>query len=96
VSHSTKSASRRAFENDVEALSMVRRLVITAPNNRENRRCVRLPTAPTGSTTRSTRSSRQPNKAYDIKELIFKVVDDTDFLELQPDYAKNMVIGFGA
>jgi propionyl-CoA carboxylase beta chain len=35
------------------------------------------------------------NKAYDIKELILKVVDDTDFLELQPDYAKNIVIGFG-
>ena len=34
-----------------------------------------------------------PNKAYDIKELILKVVDDTDFFELQPDYAKNIVIG---
>jgi propionyl-CoA carboxylase beta chain len=36
-----------------------------------------------------------PNKAYDIKELILKVVDDTDFFELQPDYAKNIVTGFG-
>ena len=36
-----------------------------------------------------------PNKAYDIKELIVKVVDDGDFFELQPDYAKNIVVGFG-
>ena len=35
-----------------------------------------------------------PNKPYDIKELILKVVDDGDFFELQPDYAKNIVIGF--
>ena len=28
-----------------------------------------------------------PNKPYDIKELIVKVVDDGDFFELQPDYA---------
>ena len=30
---------------------------------------------------------------YDITELILKVVDDGDFFELQPDYAKNIVIG---
>ncbi|WP_275946444.1 carboxyl transferase domain-containing protein, partial [Variovorax sp. dw_954] len=35
-----------------------------------------------------------PNKPYDMKELIVKVVDDGDFFELQPDYAKNIVIGF--
>ena len=36
-----------------------------------------------------------PNKPYDMKELIVKVVDDGDFFELQPDYAKNILIGFG-
>jgi propionyl-CoA carboxylase beta chain len=35
-----------------------------------------------------------PNKPYDMKELIAKTVDDGDFFELQPDYAKNIVIGF--
>ncbi len=34
------------------------------------------------------------NKPYDMKELILKVVDEGDFFEIQPDYAKNMVIGF--
>ena len=36
-----------------------------------------------------------PNKPYDMKELIGKTVDDGDFFELQPDYAKNIIIGFG-
>ena len=35
-----------------------------------------------------------PNQPYDMKELIHKVVDDEDFFELQPDYAKNIIIGF--
>ena len=36
-----------------------------------------------------------PNKPYDMKELITKVVDDGEFFELQPEYAKNIIIGFG-
>ncbi len=35
------------------------------------------------------------NKPYDIKELIVKIVDESDFFELMPDHAKNIVIGFG-
>ncbi len=96
ISHSTRSGvADRAFENDVEALVMVRRLVnYLPPNNRE-----RPPVRPTtDSANRIDRSldtlvPSNPNKAYDIKELILKVVDDTDFFELQPEYAKNIVIG---
>jgi propionyl-CoA carboxylase beta chain len=36
-----------------------------------------------------------PNKPYNMKEAIFKIVDDNEFWELQPDHAKNIVIGFG-
>ena len=35
-----------------------------------------------------------PNKPYDMKELINKVADEGSFFELQPDYAGNLVIGF--
>jgi len=35
-----------------------------------------------------------PNQPYDIKELILKVVDESDFFEIQPDFARNIVIGF--
>ncbi|HQS10985.1 MAG TPA: carboxyl transferase domain-containing protein, partial [Xanthobacteraceae bacterium] len=36
-----------------------------------------------------------PNKPYDIKELILKTVDEADFFEIQAAYAKNIVTGFG-
>ena len=36
-----------------------------------------------------------PNKPYDMKELILKVVDEGDFFEIQEAYAKNIVTGFG-
>ena len=36
-----------------------------------------------------------PNKPYDIKELILKVVDEGDFFEIQEAFAKNIVTGFG-
>jgi propionyl-CoA carboxylase beta chain len=35
-----------------------------------------------------------PNQPYDMKELISKIADDGEFFELQPDYAKNILIGF--
>ena len=35
-----------------------------------------------------------PNKHYDMKELILKTVDDGDFFEIQPEYAKNIIVGF--
>ena len=34
-----------------------------------------------------------PNKPYDIKRVVRAVVDDADFLELQPEYAQNIVCG---
>ena len=36
-----------------------------------------------------------PNKPYDIKELILKVVDEGDFFEIAETFAKNIVTGFG-
>ena len=35
-----------------------------------------------------------PTKPYDMKELVLKIVDDTDFFEIQPEHAKNIVVGF--
>ncbi|CAG8594329.1 15239_t:CDS:2 [Racocetra fulgida] len=33
-------------------------------------------------------------KAYDVRDVILRLVDDTNFFEVMPDYAKNIVIGF--
>ncbi len=35
-----------------------------------------------------------PNKPYDMYEVIRRVVDDVRFFEIQPDYARNMIVGF--
>jgi propionyl-CoA carboxylase beta chain len=98
VTHSTRSGvADRAFENDVEALGMVRRLVNYLPANNREQPPVR-PTTDSGlrlDHSLDTLVPDSPNRAYDMKELIFKVVDDTDFFELQPDYARNMIIGLG-
>jgi len=98
VTHTTKSGvADLAFENDIEALLMLRRLVNFLPaNNRE-----KPPVTPTNDPvdrvdySLDTLVPDNPNKPYDMKELIVKVVDDCDFFELQPDYAKNVLIGFG-
>jgi propionyl-CoA carboxylase beta chain len=36
-----------------------------------------------------------PNKPYDMKELISKTVDEGDFFEIQESFAKNIITGFG-
>ena len=35
-----------------------------------------------------------PNKPYDMHEVIQKVVDEGDFFEIHPNYAKNILVGF--
>jgi propionyl-CoA carboxylase beta chain len=86
-----------AFENDVEALLQLRRFVDFLPAS--NR--VKAPFRPTADPadrlepSLNTLVPDNPNKPYDMKELILKVVDEGDFFELQPDFAKNIIIGFG-
>ena len=97
VTHNTKSGvADLAFENDIEALTYLRRLMNFLPsNNREQ-----PPIQPTNDPadrfdfSLDTLVPDNPNKPYDMKELIIKVVDDCDFFELQPDYAKNIITGF--
>jgi propionyl-CoA carboxylase beta chain len=98
LTHSTRSGvADLAFDNDVEALVMTRRLFGYFPaNNRE--KPPRLPTADPSDRIElslDTLVPENPNKPYDIKELITKVVDEHEFFELSPDYAGNIVIGFG-
>lgn len=96
--HTTQSGvADLALNDDVEALLHTRRLLDFLPlSNREP-----PPHKPT--TDQSDRQDEaldtlvptNPNMPYDMKELIQSVLDDRDFLELQPDYAGNLVIGFG-
>src|SRR5436305_5387682 len=98
LTHTQKSGvSDLAFENDVEALLQLRRFVDFLPaNNRE-----KPPLRPThdpvdrDDLSLDTLVPDNPNKPYDIKELTLKVVDEGDFFELSPEYAGNIVVGFG-
>ncbi len=96
--HALKSGvADGAFENDLEALTQVRRLIDFLPSsNREPapmRDSFDDPTREEMSL--DTLVPANPNKPYDMKELITKVVDEADFFEISPDYAKNIVVGFG-
>ena len=90
------SVADAAFENDVEALAEVRRMVDFLPlNNRAG-----APERPffddPGRLEMSldTLVPANPNTPYDMKELIVKVADEGDFFEIQEEFAKNIITGF--
>ncbi|MDT8855287.1 acyl-CoA carboxylase subunit beta [Paracoccaceae bacterium Fryx2] len=95
--HTRKSSvADGAFENDVEALAEVRRLVDFLPlSNRE-----RAPVRPFFDAPDRTEPSLDtlipdnPNQPYDMKELIAKIADEADFFEIQKDFAANIITGF--
>jgi propionyl-CoA carboxylase beta subunit len=95
--HTTRSSiADRAYDNDVECLLQMRRLMDFLPqNNREN-----VPHLPTRDDIHRAESSldtlipNDPHKPYDMKELIAKVVDEGDFFDIQEDFARNIVTGF--
>ena len=96
--HTTKSGvSDGAFENDVECLLQMRRLIDFLPANNETG----VPQWPSADDvdrideSLDTLIPDNPNKPYDIKELIHKVVDEGDFFEISAKHAMNIVIGFG-
>ena len=98
VTHNSKSGVAHLMAEDEEqALMMTRELISFIPsNNRE-----KAPVVPTADPidrideTLDEMVPADPNKPYDIKEIIRKIVDDEIFFEVQETYAQNMVIGFG-
>lgn len=96
--HATQSGVADAvFDNDIEALLQVRRLVDFLPlSNKENSYAYlntndRNDRIELSFNTLVPEDSSQP---YDMKELIYKLIDEGDFLEIQETYAKNVVVGF--
>ena len=98
VTHTTRSGvADLSFANDVDALLLTRRLVNFLPSNNRDRPPHRSTDDSLARAEKSldTLIPDNPSQPYDIKEVIAKVVDEGDFFELQPEYAKNLVIGFG-
>jgi propionyl-CoA carboxylase beta chain len=95
--HTSKSSvADAAFDNDMEALAETRRLIDFLPaSNRDG-----VPERPFYDSpdrvepALDTLIPDHPNLPYDMKELILKVADEQDFLEIQADFAPNIVTGF--
>ncbi|HVB89326.1 MAG TPA: acyl-CoA carboxylase subunit beta [Beijerinckiaceae bacterium] len=96
--HTTKSSvADRAYDNDVEALLQMRRLLDFLPssNRDESPEWPSFDDAERLEPSLDSLVPDNPNKPYDVRELIVKCVDERDFFELQETYARNIVIGFG-
>ena len=97
VTHSTKSGvADLALGNDVEALLSLRQFFDYLPaNNKEP-----PPSWPTDDPAERVELSldtlvpEDPIKPYDIRELVHKVADENRFFEIQPEFAKNIIVGF--
>jgi propionyl-CoA carboxylase beta chain len=97
LTHTTKSGvADLAFENDVEAILELRRFLDFLPSNNREKPPVRPTADPADRPELSldTLIPANPNKPYDMKEVIQKIVDEGEFFEIQPNYAKNMIVGF--
>ena len=94
--HTTKSSiADKGFDNDVEALLQMRRLIDFLPSSNTDP----IPEIPSFDDIERFDSSldtlipANPNQPYDMKELILKIADEGDFFEIQEAHAKNIIVG---
>ncbi len=98
ITHTTKSSvADLALDNDMQAIAQARRFIDFLPaSNREE-----SPVRPSFDDPERQEASldtlvpANPNKPYDMMELVEKIVDEGDFFEIQPGFAKNIIVGFG-
>jgi len=97
MTHNTESGvAHMAAESEADALYLIRELMSYLPsNNMED-----PPFVPTKDDPLRTEAAldsiipNNPNKPYDIKDVIHLIMDDGKFYEIQEMYAPNIVIGF--
>lgn len=97
ITHSSKSGvSHFACENEIDAFNCVRKLLSFIPLNNLDDPPYLEPTDPIDRIDEklNTLVPENPNKPYDMKEIIKRVVDDGDFFEIHKDWAQNIIIGF--
>jgi propionyl-CoA carboxylase beta chain len=95
--HAARSSiADHAYDNDVEALLQMRRLIdfLPASNLEAPPKLPSFDDPDRIDMSLDTLIPDNPNTPYDVKELILKVVDEGDFFEIQEAHAKNIVTGF--
>lgn len=95
--HATKSGvAHFATDNEAMTIEGVKRLLSFIPSNNmedpPSRKCVDPLDRSDPELNEAVPDN--PNKPYDIKEIICRVVDDGDFFEVHEDFAQNIVVGF--
>jgi propionyl-CoA carboxylase beta chain len=93
----TSGVAHFAAESEEECLAGIRELLTFLPQNNLDDPPIRASLDPPDRMDEALQSlvPDNPIKPYDIKELIHTVLDEHHFFEVQPDYAPNLVIGFG-
>lgn len=93
--HATKSGVNHfVYEDDEQCLLGVRKLLEYLPQNNTEKADKKATTYTKNCDDLQDIVPDNQRKPYDAKMLIEKVVDDNSFFEIQPDFAKNIVIGF--
>jgi propionyl-CoA carboxylase beta chain len=95
--HSTKSGVCHLEEpDDASALLAIRELLSYMPSNNAEDPPFHTPTDDPGRRAEvlDTIVPENPNRPYDMREVITHVVDDGHWLEIQQDWAQNILIGF--
>ncbi len=97
--HSKKSGvAHMVYEDEENTLMGVRQMLSYLPsNNMENPPEMELSEDETRDVEEKLRSvvPDDPNKPYDVKDVINQIVDKRSFYEIAENYAQNVVIGFG-
>ena len=82
------------YDSELACLNGVRQLLGYLPQNNGEKPMV----VPGREIDRSAELTRivpdNPKQAYDVKEVIRTFIDENSFFEVQPDFAKNIVVGF--
>ncbi|HZY40419.1 MAG TPA: carboxyl transferase domain-containing protein [Anaerolineae bacterium] len=95
--HNTKSGvAHFAMDSEADCLFMIRRLLSYLPqNNLEDPPFIKTADDPLRmEEALNSIVPDNPNKPYDMKEVIRLIMDDGDFYEVQESFAMNIVVGF--
>jgi len=98
MTHNSESGvAHFAAQDDEQAMMMIRELISFIPSNNLEDPPVLVSDDDPNRVDEKLQDlvPDDPNKPYDMKEIILSVVDNHNFLEVQPHYAKNMIVGFG-